>query len=153
VSFSINPGRSFPLKATVSPEGVNFSVFSKGAAAVELLLFRKMDAPQAERVIALDPRKHRTYHYWHVFVHGLKAGQIYGYRVAGPWTPDRGARFDPGIVLLDPYGRAVAIPPGYSRDLASRPGKNTATAMKSVVADLNRYDWEGKFTSMIFSKE
>jgi isoamylase len=85
--FATNPGHSFPLGATVYPEGVNFSVFSKGAAGVELLLFGEMAAAQPERVIALDPRKHRTYHYWHVFVPGLKAGQTYGYRVMGPWAP------------------------------------------------------------------
>ena len=141
--FSTNPGRSFPLGATVYPEGVNFSVFSKGATGVELLLFGEMAAPRPDRAIALDPRQNRTYHYWHVFVPGLKAGQIYGYRVAGPWAPEKGARFDPGKVLLDPYGRAVAVPPGYRRDLASGPGENTAQAMKSVVADLGRYDWEG----------
>ena len=143
MGFSTNPGRSFPLGGTVYPEGVNFSVFSKGAARVELLLFGEMDSPRPERVITLDPHKHRTYYYWHVFVPGLKAGQIYGYRVMGPWTPEKGSRFDPGKVLLDPYGRAVAVPPGYSRDLASGPGENPATAMKSVVADLSRYDWEG----------
>ena len=137
-----NPGRSFPLGATAYPDGVNFSVFSKGATRVELLLFGGMDSPRPDRVIALDPRKNRTYHYWHVFVPGLKAGQIYGYRV-GPWAPERGVRCDPGKVLLDPYGRAVAVPPGYSRALASGPGENTASAMKSVVADLSRYDWEG----------
>jgi len=107
VGFSINAGRSFPLGATVYPEGVNFSVFSKGAAGAELLLFEEMDSPQPKRVITLNPRKHRTYHYWHVFVPGLKAGQIYGYRVTGPWAPERGARFDPKKVLLDPYGRAA----------------------------------------------
>ena len=143
MGFPTNPGRSFPLGATVYPEGVNFSVFSKGATGVELLLFVEMDSPRPERVITLDPHKHRTYYYWHVFVPGLKAGQIYGYRVMGPWTPEKGSRFDPGKVLLDPYGRAVAVPPGYSRDLASGPGENPATAMKSVVADLSRYDWEG----------
>ena len=141
--FATNPGHSFPLGATVYPDGVNFSVFSKGATGVELLLFGEMDSPRPDRVIALDPRQNRTYHYWHVFVPGLKAGQIYGYRVAGPWAPEKGARFDPGKVLLDPYGRAVAVPPGYRRDLASGPGENTAQAMKSVVADLSRYDWEG----------
>jgi isoamylase len=138
-----NPGRSFPLGATVYPEGINFSVFSKGAAGVELLLFGEIDSPHPEQVITLDPRQHRTYHYWHVFVPGLKAGQTYGYRVMGPWAPEKGARFDPGKVLLDPYGRAVAVPPGYSRDPATAPGENTTTAMKSVVADLSRYDWEG----------
>lgn len=141
--FAINPGRSFPLGARVYPEGVNFSVFSKGASGVELLLFGELDAPYPERVIALDPRRHRTYHYWHVFVPGLKAGQVYGYRVMGPRTLEKGARFDPEKVLLDPYGRAVAVPPGYSRELASEPGDNTAQAMRSVVADLSGYDWEG----------
>ncbi len=141
--FSINPGSSFPLGAKVYPEGVNFSLFSKGATKVELLLFKEIDSSRPERVIALNNRQHRTYHYWHVFVPGLKAGQLYGYRVEGPRAPEKGARFDPGKVLLDPYGRVVAVPPGYSRELASRPGKNTATAMKSMVADLSRYDWEG----------
>jgi isoamylase len=131
VGFSANPGHSFPLGATVYPEGVNFSVFSNGANGIELLLFGEMDSPRPERVITLDPRKNRTYHYWHVFVPGLKAGQIYGYRVAGPWAPEKGARFDPGKVLLDPYGQAGAVPPGSSRDLASGPGKNTGQAMKS----------------------
>jgi isoamylase len=143
VNLEISPGRSFPLGATVSSEGVNFSVFSKGATGVELLLFKAADSPQPERVIILDSRKYRTYHYWHVFVPGIKAGQIYGYRVVGPWAPERGARFDSEKVLLDPYSRCVAVPQGYSRELASRPGDHTAGAMKSVVADLSRYDWEG----------
>jgi isoamylase len=78
---------------------------------VELLLFEKMDAPRPERVITLNPGQHRTYHYWHVFVPDLKTGQIYGYRMVGPWAPEKGARFDPGKVLLDPYGRALAVPP------------------------------------------
>jgi glycogen operon protein len=143
VSVTVNPGRSFPLGATVYPEGVNFSVFAKGATGVELLLFGEMDASRPEEVIVLNPRQHRTYHYWHVFVTGLQAGQIYGYRAAGPWAPERGVRFDPGKVLLDPYGRVVAVPPGYRREVASQPGESTAGAMKSVVADLGRYDWEG----------
>ena len=142
MSFTTNPGRSFPLGATVYPEGVNFSVFAKGATGVELLLFGDVDSPRPEQVISLDPRQNRTYHYWHVFLPGLKAGQIYGYRAVGPWAPEKGARFDHGKVLLDPYGRAVAVPPDYSRDLG-QPGENTARAMKSVVADLGRYDWEG----------
>jgi len=121
VGLPAEKGHSFPLGAMVSPEGVNFSVFSKGATGVELLLFGEVDASQPERVIALDPGKHRTYHYWHVFIPGLKAGQIYGYRVTGPWAPEKGARFDAEKVLLDPYGRAVAVPPDYSRDLASQP--------------------------------
>ena len=89
---TIRHGRSFPLGSTLSPEGVNFSVFSKSATLVELLLFDQVDDAQPARVIRLDPRRHRTYHYWHVFVPGLTAGQLYGYRVSGPCEPDRGLR-------------------------------------------------------------
>jgi glycogen operon protein len=140
---TIRHGRSFPLGSTLSPEGVNFSVFSKSATLVELLLFDQVDDAQPARVIRLDPRRHRTYHYWHVFVPGLKAGQLYGYRVSGPCEPARGLRFDPDKVLLDPYGRAVAVPPRYSRRAAQQPGANTAVAMKSAVADPQAYDWQG----------
>jgi glycogen operon protein len=136
-------GSRFPLGATVSPEGVNFSVFSKNGAAVDLLLFDRVDADKPVRVISLDPRKNKTYYYWHVFVPGLNPGQIYGYRARGPFEPHRGLRFDPEKVLLDPYGRAVAVPEQYSRVAACKPVENTATAMKSVVADLRKYDWEG----------
>ena len=85
----------------------------------------------------------RTYHYWHVFVPGVQAGQIYAFRACGPFEPARGLRFDPSKLLLDPYGRAIAVPKNYSRDAACRKGDNTATAMKSVVTDPHAYDWEG----------
>jgi len=136
-------GRSFPLGATLYPEGVNFSVFSKQSEAVQLLLFDRVDDPKPSRVIELDRHTNRTYHYWHVFVPAIAAGQIYAYRVRGPFQPERGLRFDPDKVLLDPYGRCIARPAGYSRDAARKPGDNAASAMKSVVADLGTYDWEG----------
>jgi len=139
----IRPGISFPIGATLYPDGVNFSVFSKSSTGMELLFFDRADDPRPVRVIALDPTKNRTYHYWHVFVPGIKPGQLYGYRARGPFEPHRGHRFDPDKVLLDPYGRAISIPGGYTPFLASQPGDNTAIAMKSVVADLSRYDWEG----------
>ena len=85
-------------------------------------------------MIPLDPRTHRTYHYWHVFVPGIGAGQAYAYRAYGPFEPENGLRFDPDKVLLDPYGRCVARPPGYNRSAACRKGDNAATALKSVVA-------------------
>ncbi len=133
----------FPLGPTVYGNGVNFSVFSRNADAVELLLFDHVDDAIPARVIRLDRGEDRTYHYWHVFVPGLRPGQIYGWRVHGPFAPEKGQRFDAAKVLLDPYGKAVAVPHGYSRMAASQPGDNTATAMKSVVADLDDYDWEG----------
>jgi glycogen operon protein len=136
-------GSSSPLGATPGLAGVNFSVFSRHATGVAVLLFDRVDAPRPSCVIPIDPVANRTYHYWHVFVPDVKAGQLYGYRVEGPGDPGSGMRFDPGKVLLDPYGRGVAVPPTYRRDAASRTGDNTATAMKSVVVDPSAYDWEG----------
>jgi glycogen operon protein len=136
-------GRSFPLGATVVGEGVNFSVFSRQAGRVELLLFDNAASPYPARVIDLDARTHRTYHYWHAFAPGIGPGQVYAFRASGPFFSEHGLRFDPDKVLLDPYGRSVVVPETYSRHLASRPGDNTATAMKSVVVDPSQYDWEG----------
>jgi len=136
-------GRSFPLGASLTTKGANFSVYAKHATAVQLVLFDHVEAQEPFRVIELDPRQNRTYHYWHVFVPDVIAGQIYGYRVAGPFDPARGLRFDPQKLLLDPYGRCIASPEVRSRSDACKPGDNAATALKSVVADLSAYDWEG----------
>jgi len=136
-------GTSYPLGATVCPDGVNFSVFSKDADTVDLLFFDRVDASKPSQVIALDPGKNRTYHYWHISVPNVRPGQIYAYRAIGPSMPREGLCFNPERVLLDPYGRSVAVPENYSRQAATHPGDNTATAMKSVVVDTGTYDWEG----------
>ncbi len=136
-------GWSFPLGATILSGGVNFSVFSRQATRIEVLLFDDPAAAQPTSVIDLDPRTHRTYHYWHIFVPGIGAGQVYAYRAFGPFDPGRGLRFDPSKALLDPYGRAVIVPELYQRQRASEYGKRDEIAMKSVVADLATYDWEG----------
>lgn len=138
----LSPGTSAPLGATPTATGVNFSVFSKHATGVELLLFAHPEDARPTRTISFDPFQ-RTYHYWHVFVPGLTAGQIYGFRVEGPSDPARGLRFDSDKLLLDPYSRAVAVPSGYKRAAAGCAGDNVATAMKSVVVDPSAYDWEG----------
>ena len=108
-----------------------------------MLFFDREDDARPQRVIRVDPVTNRTYHYWHVFVPGVLPGQIYGYRIQGPFDPAKGMRFDPAKVLLDPYGRGVVVPKNFSRDAASRTGDNAATAMKSVVTDPHAYDWEG----------
>ena len=136
-------GRSFPIGAALVPGGANFSIFSRSAASIELLFFDRVDDARPSRVIPIDPLVNRTYHYWHVFVPGVQAGQIYGFRAYGPFEPDRGLRFDPSKLLLDPYGRAIVVPRNYSREAARLDGDNTATAMKSVVTDPHAYDWEG----------
>jgi isoamylase len=134
---------SAPLGPTVCRSGVGFSLFSRKASGVELLLFDREDDAQPAQVIRIDPETNRTYHYWHVFVPNIQPGQLYGYRIDGPFDPANGLRFDPAKVLLDPYGRSVIIPGNYNRDEARKSGDNTATAMKSVVVDTSRYDWEG----------
>lgn len=139
----IDSGSSFPLGATVAAGGVNFSLYSKHASAIDLLFFDAVDAGQPARVISLDRQRHRTYHYWHAYVPQVGPGQLYGYRAHGPLEPARGLRYDPQKLLLDPYGRAVAVPPGYDRAAAAAPGDNAACAMKSVVAPAGGYDWEG----------
>ena len=138
-----SPGSPSPLGATVVPGGVNFSVFSKHAQRVELLLFDREGDARPAGVIPLDPSVNRHYHYWHVLVPDISPGQLYGYRVSGQFDPTHGHRFDGDKVLLDPYGRGVIVPAGYDREAASRPGDNAATAMKSVVIDPSTYDWEG----------
>ena len=143
MAHDIQTGSSSPLGATLGSGGTNFSLFSRSATAVELLLFAEGDAARPSRTLRLESQSHRTYHYWHAFVPGVKAGQVYGYRVHGPQDPARGMRFDSTKVLLDPYGRAVVVPPNYARSAAIQPGDNCASAMKSVVADPSGYDWEG----------
>ena len=139
----IDVGQSSPLGATLYPGGANFSVYAKHATGIELLLFDSADDARPSRVLTIDPTTNRTYHYWHVLVPGVKAGQIYGYRVNGPFDPPRGMRFDASKVLLDPYGRGAVIPKKYSREAARTKGDNSATAIKSVVTDARAYDWEG----------
>ena len=136
-------GRSTPIGATLTAGGANFSVFSRSASRIELLFFDRVDDARPARVIPIDPCTNRTYHYWHVFVPHVRAGQIYGFRAYGPFEPVRGLRFDPSKLLLDPYGRSIVVPKNYSREAARLPGDNTATAMKSVVTDPKAYDWEG----------
>ena len=119
-------GHSSPLGATPNDKGVTFSVYSREATGVELLFFNREDDAQAAHVITLEPFINRTYHYWHVFVPGVQEGQIYGYRVHGPFDPTRGLLFDHSKVLLDPYGRGVVVPRSYSRK-SDRGVDNTAT--------------------------
>jgi glycogen operon protein len=139
----VSPGRPHPLGARPYAGGVAFSVYSRHAQRVDLLLYEHADSDQPARTIALEPPVHRTWNYWHAFVAGIGPGQLYAYRVHGPFDPARGHRFDPTKVLLDPYGRAVAIPSDWQRGAGHGVGANDAQACKSVVADDLAYDWKG----------
>lgn len=122
---------------------MNFCLFSRNATAIELLLFDRVDDRKPAATIPLDPERNRTFYYWHVLVKGIGAGQLYGYRVHGPYHPERSLRFDGKKVLIDPYARVVMYGANYEREAASRPGDNCAHSMKSVVSDPRSYNWEG----------
>jgi glycogen operon protein len=139
----VEAGVSHPLGATLVRDGANFSVFSRGATEMELLFFDRKEDGAPSRVIPINSAVHRTYHYWNVFVPGVQAGQLYGYRVHGPFDPVNGQYFDPAKVLLDPYGRGVVVPKNYDRAAISQTCDTTAMAMKSVVVDPLDYDWDG----------
>jgi len=139
----LQPGRSYPLGATLFDGGVNFCVFSHNCSAIELLLFDHYEDSKPTRVIPFDPEINRTFYYWHIFIEDIKVGQLYGYRVKGPNEPSLGLRYDGDKILIDPYARAVMYGENYSRKAAQKPGDNCAQAMKSVVINARDYDWEG----------
>jgi len=102
---AIWPGKPFPLGATADGEGVNFAIFSAHATRVELCLF---DSPDAPRETARIPLPERSEDIWHGYVPGLAPGQLYGYRVYGPYSPAHGHRFNPHKLLIDPYAKALS---------------------------------------------
>ncbi len=136
------PGQSFPLGATLYDDGANFCIFSKNALQAELLLFDATDHRAPMQVFQLDPSTNKTFYYWHIFIPGIKAGQLYGWRFHAPYLPEQGYRFDGQKVLIDPYARAVEMN-SYDRQAAILPGDNCAQAIKSVVVGPSQYDWEG----------
>ena len=99
------PGNPSPLGATWDGKGVNFALFSEHATRVELCLFDSVDADkEAHRI----PLTEHTDQVWHAYLPDAMPGQIYGYRVHGPYEPERGHRFNPNKVVLDPYARAIS---------------------------------------------
>lgn len=137
-------GVSFPLGATYQGKGVNFSIFSKNATGVTLLLFKEVNSREPFAEYRLDPNTNKTDHYWHIFVEDLDVGTLYGFRVDGPWQPERGLRFDSSKVLLDPYAKITHFPDNYLRQVAARHGHvNTNQCIKGAVVDLRGFDWQG----------
>src|SRR5690242_2900914 len=145
------PGSPFPLGATFHGEGVNFALYAENAEAVELYLFSDPKDPASATKIKI---KERTHHIWHVFVPGLKPGQLYGYRVHGEYKPEEGRRYNPNKLLIDPYAKAIAgtidwneslygYKPGDEKEDLSFSELDSAPYIpKSVVID-NEFNWEG----------
>ncbi|MDH3443774.1 MAG: glycogen debranching protein GlgX, partial [Deltaproteobacteria bacterium] len=103
--MKIWPGRPYPLGATWDGAGVNFSLFSENATGVELCLF---DSRNGTHESARIPVREKTAHVWHIYLPEVRPGQLYGYRVHGPYEPSQGHRFNPAKLLLDPYAKAIA---------------------------------------------
>ena len=140
--YRTEAGRAHPMGATPDADGVNFVLFSEHATAVELLIFDDHDDVEPLQIVPLDPRVNKSFHLWHVYVRGLKAGAHYAYRVHGPREPHNGHRFDSEKLLIDPYARGNTKTL-WRRGDACRPGCNLATSMRSVVINADGYDWEG----------
>jgi isoamylase len=147
----ISEGKYYPLGATVCEEGVNFSIYSQYADEVYLLLF---DRPEGEPtdIIKLE---NRTKNIWYTFVQGLKAGQLYGYKVKGEFRPAHGLRFNDKKLLIDPYAKALTgkfknaenlllayDPNSAVKDVSEDGRDNTSIVPKSIVVD-DHFEWQG----------
>lgn len=145
---TVYPGSPFPLGATWDGKGVNFALYSENATAVDLCLFTaKTGKEERVRIKELDNG------IWHAYIPGLRPGQLYGYRVYGPYEPQNGHRFNPNKLLIDPYARAIAGPVdwhdsifGYDinspeADLSFSETDSGPYVPKSVVID-PAFDWE-----------
>jgi isoamylase len=151
----ISTGSPLPFGAHQEGEGVNFALFSRHATRVLLELYERLDARSPIRVIELDPARHRTGDVWHVWVRGIRAGQLYAYRIDGPYQPEQGHRFNVHKLLLDPFATALdgvknwdfEAARGYDSssdltDLSFSTLDDANTTPKCVLTDAD-FDWEG----------
>jgi glycogen operon protein len=102
--MQILPGNPYPLGATWDGSGVNFALFSEHATGVEVCLFDSAGAKIESQRLTLPRRSDNV---WHGYVPEVGPGQLYGYRVHGPYDPGQGHQFNPHKVLLDPYAKAM----------------------------------------------
>jgi isoamylase len=141
------PGTPYPLGATATSKGTNFAVYSEYATGVSICLFDDSGA-QTDQI----ELRERTAFTWHGLIKGIRPGQLYGYRVAGPWEPEKGHRFNFSKLLVDPYAKAIAGVPDWKAPIFSfqvetgddlqQCDKDSAPGIpKSVVID-NKFDWE-----------
>jgi isoamylase len=149
--IKIHLGHPYPLGATWMGNGTNFALFSSMATSVDLCLFDNLDARQETIRV---PMTEQTDQVWHVFLPDVKPGQLYGYRVSGPYDPERGLRFNSSKLLLDPYAKAIAGDVNWADEMfayvvgdeledLARDFRDDAWGMpKSVVVDLATFDWE-----------
>ena len=151
MNTAVYPGDPYPLGATWDGQGVNFAIYAENAYGVDLCLFNNIKDDTESVKIRM---KERSYAVWHCYVPQLKPGQLYGYRVYGPYEPQNGHRFNSNKLLIDPYAKAISGTIqwhdslfGYElgspeADLSYSETDSAPYIPKSVVVDSN-FDWEG----------
>jgi Carbohydrate-binding module 48 (Isoamylase N-terminal domain) len=148
-------GLPFPLGAHARGDGVNFAIFSRHATGVRLDLFDHSNAAVPVRSIILNGARNKTGDIWHVWLEGIRSGQLYGFRIAGPYDPCGGHRFNPDKLLVDPYATAITSvadcdfqpalgydPVSPRKDLSMSEVDSAAVAPKCIVT-LEDFDWQG----------
>jgi isoamylase len=150
MNITIYPGSPFPLGASWDGKGVNFALYAENATSVELCLFNSIEDDAETLKIKLPERSHQI---WHIYLPDIKPGQLYGYRVHGPYEPQNGLRFNNNKLLLDPYAKAIGGTFIWSDALFGYEIGNEKTDMsfsetdsapfipKSVVID-DQFDWQ-----------
>jgi isoamylase len=147
----LSPGTFYPLGATLREDGTNFALFSQDAGEVFLLLFDRPDGDPTD-IIKLENRDRFI---WHVHVHGVREGQLYGYKVKGEFNPAWGYRFNENKLLLDPYAKAVsgkcrnddnlllAYDPGAQGKDLTMDARDSSRIMPKAVVVGDGFDWQG----------
>jgi glycogen operon protein len=154
-NFALEIGKALPLGTKITDRGVNFSVFSRNAAAVSLLLFENANPDSPFEELPLKKSGNRTGDVWHCHVPGLAAGALYLYRVDGPYEPEKGFRFNSHKSVIDPYAKALTDssnwdlqacmgydPKDPGRDLSFSFQDDFFTQPRCVVID-DDFDWQG----------
>jgi glycogen operon protein len=152
---ALRSGAPFPLGAHLRGHGVNFAIFSRHATGVRLDLFDHPEDATPVRSIIFNATRNKTGDIWHVWLEGIQPGQLYGFRVAGPYAPREGHRFNSNKLVVDPYATALAPLPGRDfrpalgydpsspqKDLSLSEVDDAATAPKCVVSHAD-FDWQG----------
>jgi isoamylase len=151
LTTKVLPGKPYPLGPTWTGEGVNFAIYSEGATKVELCLF---DTSQAKMESQRIPLLETTGRIFHSLIIGLRPGQLYGYRVHGPYDPNAGLRFNPNKLLIDPYAKAITGKVNWQAPLFAyqigdkdedlvRNDEDDAWGMPKCVVTDYTFDWEG----------
>lgn len=152
--WNVRPGfpRTTPDGANVDGKGVHFSIFSRHAEKIWLVLFDSAEDAHPAATIELDPKENRTGDVWHAWVEGATVGQLYLWKIDGPYAPEKGHRYDAETYLLDPFAKALTGDYRWEKATTRKGEEPTAVRFSSkdgargipkciVVSD--RFDWQG----------